>query len=230
MFLSPLDLAVSLAKFLVTSLHFTKPLHCRAVLSWLWFLLRKMTAANEIPVENQSKFELFLMMMHLGWDLDELTKSHFYSRSSPKVFCVTSTTTFFREYLLALIFADQVLSDNIDNGGLQRIYHGQSKAYYSAILCLSQLGDQERLGQLLPNKSAESYKVLAECAKKGKTAAVRSDFGPGSGNILISEMEDEDSFVGGHKQQGDSSGPPKQRRKLERKPKKRKVACLIWFK
>lgn len=177
MFLSPLDLAVSLAKFLVTSLHFTKPLHCRAVLSWLWFLLRKMTAANEIPVENQSKFELFLMMMHLGWDLDELTKSHFYSRSSPKVFCVTSTTTFFREYLLALIFADQVLSDNIDNGGLQRIYHGQSKAYYSAILCLSQLGDQERLGQLLPNKSAESYKVLAECAKKGKTAAVRSDLG-----------------------------------------------------
>ena len=170
MFLSPLDLAVSLAKFLVTSLHFTKPLHCRAVLSWLWFLLRKMTAANEIPVENQSKFELFLMMMHLGWDLDELTKSHFYSRSSPKVFCVTSTTTFFREYLLALIFADQVLSDNIDNGGLQRIYHGQSKAYYSAILCLSQLGDPEQSdwGNSYPTRVQRATRCLPNAPKKAK--------------------------------------------------------------
>ena len=64
-----------------------------------------------------------------------------------------------REYLMSLILAESLLQE-----GLERIYHEQSKAYYSCVQSAKTLAAKGLLRKLQPGKDAGFYKELLRMA------------------------------------------------------------------
>ena len=64
-----------------------------------------------------------------------------------------------REYLMSLILAESLLQE-----GLEKIYHEQSKAYYSCVQSAKTLAAKGLLGKLQPGKDAGFYKELLRMA------------------------------------------------------------------
>ena len=98
-------------------------------------------------------------MVHLG-------RNDYHEKDSEKEFCIATANSgsgFHRSYLIVLL-----QSDSLFNSGMTRIFHGQSKSYYDAILSLSGMGCAQ---DLKANRPAAEYKDLVKKveaeAKKG---------------------------------------------------------------
>ena len=121
--------------------------------------------SSQLPVAKQSGFELFMVMLHSGWNVAQLGRSDYYALDKDKEFCVGNAGRgFHRAYLLCLLQAQALFP-----AGLKGIYHGQSKAYYDTMLALAEFGEsaREALEQFGPNKTAVWYKdVLKTFDKK----------------------------------------------------------------
>ena len=108
------------------------------------------------------------MMLYCGWSVAHLVRNDYHEKDSEKEFCIATKSlgSFHRSYLIVLL-----QSDSLFNSGMVRIFHGQSKSYYDAILTLSGMG---RAQDLQANRPAAEYKdivkkVEAE-AKKGASS------------------------------------------------------------
>ena len=115
------------------------------------------TLASKEPLHQQSKFELFMLLVHSGWEQRSLKKSDFFAAGKEKFFTVSKVLH--HSYMLALLYAERC----DESAGLEKIYHHQHKAYYIALisLCGLQPGLASRpdlLKQVVPNKPAKFYK------------------------------------------------------------------------
>jgi hypothetical protein len=109
-------------------------------------------------VAKQSGFELFMMMLHCGWNVAHLGRNDYYALDKDKEFCIGNAGRgFHRTYLLALLQAQALFP-----AGVKAIFHGQSKTYYDTMLTLAECGEsaREALVNFGPNKSAVEYKNL----------------------------------------------------------------------
>lgn len=62
------------------------------------------TCSVDLPVEKQTKFEMFLHLLNCGWTLESLDQTNFYAQDQDQIFTIGKV--FHREYLLALLQAD----------------------------------------------------------------------------------------------------------------------------
>ena len=137
----------------------------------------RIAAEGHLPLEKQSKFELFMLLVHAGWKVVEKRKAEFYIPGAPKEFCINSIALH-HAYMQALL---QAGADD------HMVYHLQSKAYYEAIIALWGLGvaGSPFLEKLVPNLPAKFYKDLVKQAqgKKERPKRSRKDNG-GQGSAL----------------------------------------------
>ncbi|CAL1151539.1 unnamed protein product [Cladocopium goreaui] len=93
-----------------------------------------------------------------------------------------------KEYLLSLILAESLLQE-----GLEKIFHEQSKAYYSCAQAASKLAEKGLLAELQPNKDAGFYKeLLRKVSSKPKARVI-----PGTATTSGIDLTDEPSLFGG---------------------------------
>ena len=115
-------------------------------------------------MHKQTKFELFVVLVHMGWTVTEKENLHckyIYKEDdgdiSSREFLIGKALH--REYLMSLILAESLLQE-----GLERIYHEQSKAYYSCVQSAKTLAAKGLLRKLQPGKDAGFYKELLRMA------------------------------------------------------------------
>ena len=115
-------------------------------------------------MHKQTKFELFVVLVHMGWTVTEKENLHckyIYKEDdgdiSSREFLIGKALH--REYLMSLILAESLLQE-----GLEKIYHEQSKAYYSCVQSAKTLAAKGLLRKLQPGKDAGFYKELLRMA------------------------------------------------------------------
>ena len=116
-------------------------------------------------MHKQTKFELFVVLVHMGWTVTEKENLHckyIYKEDdgdiSSREFLIGKALH--REYLMSLILAESLLQEGL----LERIYHEQSKAYYSCVQSAKTLAAKGLLRKLQPGKDAGFYKELLRMA------------------------------------------------------------------
>lgn len=124
-------------------------------------------------MEQQSRFELVMALMHSGWtESDQLQSSDCYGPvDSEQEFTLNgrSGSGLFQEYLLCLLQADALFA-----AGVPAIHHCQIKAYYFCMLTLLKLGTplaQQSLKSYRPDLSASAYKKLVRDAEPDQTSS-----------------------------------------------------------
>ena len=120
------------------------------------------TSFYEADLQKQTKFELFVFFLHMGWKVTEKEnlQCRYICKDGDgdiinKEFLVGKALR--KEYLLSLILAESLLQE-----GLEKIFHEQSKAYYSCVQAASRLAEKGLLAELQPNKDAAFYKELLQ--------------------------------------------------------------------
>ena len=98
-------------------------------------------------------------MLNCGWEVGQLGRNDYYEKDGEKRFCLGN---FQRSYLLVLLQSDSLLE-----GGMDRVFHGQSKSYYDAILALAAMG---HVPDLQPNRPAAEYKELVQKMEGSQTS------------------------------------------------------------
>lgn len=124
-------------------------------------------------MEQQSRFELVMALMHSGWaESDQLQSSDCYRPVDSELEFTLygcSGSGFFQEYLLCLLQADAFFA-----AGLPAIYHRQIKTYYVCMLTLLKLGTplaQQSLKSRRPDMPAAAYKSLIREADPDRTSS-----------------------------------------------------------
>ena len=147
--------------------------------------------SSQIPVEKQTKFELFLHLINTGWELDSLSRKDYFSPGQAQTFSLSGT--FYQEYLLTLLQCEGFFKK-----GLEKIYHAQSKSYYITLRALCGLESDEHRSQLLktlqPNQPANSYKKLLKQLKSGGRRQKQQHYKPHEAERTI-EVEDDACFL-----------------------------------
>eukprot|EP00439_Symbiodinium_sp_Y106_P018937 s1520_g2.t1 len=128
-------------------------------------------------------FELFMMMLHCGWEVQDLDRNDFFSKGGEKEFTILTpgAGSFHRSYLQVLLQSDWLFE-----AGISSIFHCQSKAYYDCILSLAKMGAAaaENLKNLKPHRPAAEYKQMVKMQQEPGGKANRS-----KGTDLLQEEE-----------------------------------------
>ena len=169
--------------------------------------------SSQLPVAKQSGFELFMMMLHCGWNVAHLGRNDYYALDKEKEFCIGNAGRgFHRTYLLALLQAQALFP-----AGVKAIFHGQSKTYYDTLLTLAEFGEsaREALVNFVPNKSAVEYKNLLRTFDKKQRKNVLEKKQLDSQRL--EDAEDEESIMKILQTDGSKAFAKKQVRSASRK-------------